>query len=166
MKSTYGTFSSSRNCVCIHYHLPATFLARVWGKSTRAVILAPAWASGERKKALWIQVWNLTWKVKNPHRYSQFLAKLLAKFLQHRIRYSQKPTVPTVGLTDSEPLEITSTEDTACLLQAKPRDLKRASNVDVPMVWRKELKKEHTQHNQQPVKSHRFGLKQRSAKTS
>jgi hypothetical protein len=35
------------SCVCIRYHLVATGLVRVWGNSTRAVILAPARAGGE-----------------------------------------------------------------------------------------------------------------------
>jgi hypothetical protein len=46
---TSGAFAfiTSMSCVCIRYHLVATGLARVWGKSTRADILAPARAGGE-----------------------------------------------------------------------------------------------------------------------
>ena len=51
MASTYGTFIVSWSCISIHYHLVATCLARVWGVSTWADILAPAQAGGE--KLLW-----------------------------------------------------------------------------------------------------------------
>ena len=45
---TSGAFIRRMSCVHIRYRLVATSLARVWGNSTRADILAPARAGGEK----------------------------------------------------------------------------------------------------------------------
>ena len=76
----------------------------------------------------------------NPHLYSQFLAKFLAKFLHRRKRHSplskSRKLTTTLGPTPWKLLRspAVTKEELACLLQAKPKDLKRALNLDVHRV--------------------------------